>query len=165
MLAVTIASNAHHHDRVITRLRGELGGRLDRTRIGVLGLAFKAGTNDLRDSPAVRIARDLAECGAVVTAHDPTVDPDQDVPGLTVAPQVYDVAVHADALVLLTDWPDYHALDWTRIAASMTGDLVLDTRTTLDRQHLAAAGLRCVTLGRGMPRSPRRLVSSPASPE
>lgn len=70
----------------------------------------------------------------------------------------------ADALVLLTDWPGYHALDWTRIAASMTGDLVLDTRATLDRQHLAAAGLRCLTLGRGRPRSPHGRVPSPARP-
>lgn len=161
VLAATITSNTHHRDRVITRLRGELGGRLDRTRIGVLGLAFKAGTNDLRDSPAAQIARDLVECGAIVTAHDPTVTPDQGLPGLTVAAQVYEAAVDADALVLLTDWPGYHALDWTRIATAMTGNLVLDTRTTLDRQHLATAGLRCVTLGRSLPRSPRGHVSSP----
>jgi len=164
VLAATIASNTHHRERVINRLRGELGGRLDRTRIGVLGLAFKAGTNDLRDSPAARIAHDLVDRGAIVTAHDPTVDPNQNIPGLTLASQVYDAARDADALVLLTDWPNYHALDWTRVAATMTGDLVLDTRTALDRQHLAAAGLHCVTLGRGLPRSPLRQAPSPTRP-
>jgi UDPglucose 6-dehydrogenase len=163
VLAAAIASNTHHHDRVITWLRRELGGNLAGTRIGVLGLTFKSGTNDLRDSPAAWIARTLADVGAIVTAHDPTVD--HDIPGLTVTPDVYDAAVDADGLVLLTDWPDYHGLDWTRIAESMTGDLVLDTRTTLDTQHLADLGLHCVSIGRGQPdhrpRSPRGGVPSP----
>ncbi|MGH3569605.1 MAG: UDP binding domain-containing protein [Pseudonocardia sp.] len=131
---------------MITRLRDELGGHLTGARIGVLGLAFKTGTNDLRDSPAARIASSLADLGAIVTAHDPTVD--QDVPGLTVRPDMYDVALGADGLVLLTDWPEYHALDWTYVAGLMAGDLVLDTRNTLDPQHLGHTGLRCVTLGR-----------------
>lgn len=152
VLSAAISSNIHHRERVITRLRAELGGSLDRTRIGVLGLAFKAGTNDLRDSPAVRITRDLIEHGAITTAHDPTAKPNLDITGLTVAPQVYDAARGVHALVLLTDWPEYHNINWSCIAATMTGDLVLDTRAVLDQQHLAAAGLRCVTLGRSLPR-------------
>jgi UDPglucose 6-dehydrogenase len=147
ILAAAIDSNARQHDRVMACLRAELSGRLAGARIGVLGLTFKAGTNDLRDSPATRIAQALIDHGAIVTAHDPTVD--RDILGLIVAPDAHDVATDANALVLLTDWPDYRTLDWTRIRFAMTGDLVLDTRNALDAGRLADAGLRYIGTGRG----------------
>jgi UDPglucose 6-dehydrogenase len=118
-------------------------------RVGVLGLTFKTGTNDLRDSPATRIARALPDHGVKVTAHDPTVL--HRVSEITTTSDVYNVTAEADPLLLLTDWPEYHALDWPRIAQSMTGDLVLDTRNTLAREHLDGTGLRCVSIGRGNP--------------
>jgi UDPglucose 6-dehydrogenase len=101
----------------------------------------------LRDSPATRITHALAEHCALVTAHDPTVD--RDIVGLTITPDAHNVAIDANALVLLTDWPEYRALDWTRISSAMTGDLVLDTRNALDAPRLADAGLRYVGIGRG----------------
>lgn len=144
VLEAAIISNTYRQDRVVSQLRDELGP-LDHVRIGLLGLAFKTGTNDLRDSPAIRIARTLAGSGATVTAHDPTVD--HEIPGLTVEPDVYDIAPGTQALVLTTDWPEYRHLNWDRIAGLMIGNLVLDTRNILDARHLRAAGLRCVRLG------------------
>lgn len=151
ILAAAIDSNTRQHDRVMAHLHAELGGRLAGACIGVLGLTFKAGTNDLRDSPATRIAQALTDHGAIVTAHDPTVD--RAVLGLTVTPDAHDVAADANALVLLTDWPDYRTLDWTRIRFAMTGDLVLDTRNALDAQRLADAGLRYIGIGRSRRRA------------
>lgn len=149
ILSATIDSNTHQHKRVIARLCRELDGPLAKSRIGVLGLTFKAGTNDIRDSPAMRITQALTEHGATVTAHDPTVD--YEIPGLTAVPDAHDVATNANALVLLTDWSGYRRLDWTRISSAMTGDLVLDTRNALDARHLANAGLHYVGIGQGRP--------------
>ncbi|HEU5472723.1 MAG TPA: UDP-glucose/GDP-mannose dehydrogenase family protein [Actinophytocola sp.] len=146
ILAAAIASNAHHHDRVIARLTTELGHCLAGAHIGVLGLTFKAGTNDLRASPATQIVQALTDHGAIVTAHDPTVD--RDVLGLTVVSDPHDVATDATALVLLTDWSEYRTLDWTRISSRMTGDLVLDSHNALDDRRLADAGLRYLGVGR-----------------
>ncbi|WP_409493970.1 UDP-glucose dehydrogenase family protein [Amycolatopsis sp. cmx-11-12] len=145
VLASAIESNGHHQRRVIARLREALGAELKGLRIAVLGLTFKAGTNDTRDSPALRIARAAVECGAVVTAHDPTVQ--GLVPGITVAVTPYDAAKNADGLVLLTDWPEYPNLDWEAIATAMTGDVVVDTRNVLDRSRLVEAGLKVSTWG------------------
>lgn len=145
VLAGAIASNRHHQGRVVTRLREALGTELEGLRIAVLGLTFKTGTSDTRDSPALRIVRAIVEFGAVVVAHDPTV---QDlVRGVTVAVTPYDAAKNADGLVLLTDWPEYRNLDWEAIAVAMAGDVVVDTRNVLDRSRLEAAGLRVATWG------------------
>lgn len=144
ILAAAIASNTHHQDRVITLLSREMGGNLHSVRIGILGLTFKAGTNDIRDSPAVQIARALTDQGASVTAHDPLAPPISDI---TVASDAHDVACNADALVLLTDWPEYRHLDWHRIAQLMSGDLVLDTRAALDQTQLSVNGIRHICIG------------------
>ncbi|MYW91711.1 UDP-glucose/GDP-mannose dehydrogenase family protein [Amycolatopsis rubida] len=146
VLAAAIASNIHHRGRMIARLRDELGRNLSGARIGVLGLTFKTGTNDLRDSPASHVVRALTGFGATVAAHDPTVH--HEIPGVEVKTDVYEVVPGIDGLILITDWPEYHSLDWNRIAGMMVGDLVLDTRNAFARRHLAAAGLRCVSLGR-----------------
>jgi len=129
---------------------------LDRTlpgrRIGVLGLTFKAGTNDLRDSPALPITTLLAR-HAHVTAHDPAIT--APVPGvtdhLTLAPDAESAVVDSDAVVLLTDWPEFTGLPWPRLAQAMRGDLVVDTRNQLDADELADAGLRLRVLGRAAP--------------
>ena len=149
ILAAAIASNTHHHDWVIDSLNRELAGRIAGTRIGVLGLTFKAGTNDLRDSPAIHIARALADRGAVILTHDPTVF--HDIAGIATTTDPYGVAEGANELLILTDWPEYRSLDWRRLAQSMNGDLVLDARSTLVPEQLNAAGLRCISIGRARP--------------
>jgi UDPglucose 6-dehydrogenase len=137
--------NRRQRERVVEKLLGELKILKGRT-IGLLGLAFKPNTDDLRDAPALDIARRLIERGARVKAHDPVAmerfradNPSLDVVCCATAEEV---AEGADALVLVTEWPEYRELDWEKVAKSMHGAVVLDGRNVLDRSRLTRAGFR-----------------------
>ncbi|QFZ16099.1 UDP-glucose dehydrogenase family protein [Saccharothrix syringae] len=138
LLRATVETNARQQRRVVDKVRRAVGA-LAGARIGVLGLVFKAGTNDLRDSPALAVAELLALEGAELVAHDPQVD--RPLPGMTVVDDPYAAVRGADAVVLLTEWPEFRALDWARVAALMAGSTVLDTRNHLDPDALLRAGL------------------------
>jgi UDPglucose 6-dehydrogenase len=155
MQIVTAAreTNRRQRERVVEKLLAELKILKGRT-IGLLGLAFKPHTDDLREAPAVDIAMKLLGRGARVKAHDPVAMnrfrreyADLDVT-LTETPE--EVAEDADALVLVTEWPQFRDLDWERLAASMRKQLpepvILDGRQVLDRVRLARAGFRCIGL-------------------
>jgi len=142
--------NYRQREYVVRRLLDELK-ILKGKVIGLLGLAFKPSTDDLRDSPAIDIARDLIERGAWVRAHDPVAmerarqeHPDL---GISFVEEVESLALDADALVLVTEWPVYRDLPWESIAKLMRGNLVLDGRNVLDRVRLQGAGFQYVGIG------------------
>ncbi|OXM49362.1 UDP-glucose 6-dehydrogenase [Amycolatopsis thailandensis] len=159
LLRATIESNAQQLERVVTKLATAFGGSLDGARVGLLGLTFKAGTNDLRGSPALAVAELLAARGAELLACDPTVAGGTEVDGITVMDDPYQVAENAEALVLLTDWPQFRALDWVRMAKFLDGTVVLDTRNHLDPEKLGSAGLVCHGIGRSL--KPRSWTGAP----
>jgi UDPglucose 6-dehydrogenase len=142
---------------VITKLFGTVSGK----RIGVLGFAFKADTNDTRESPAIRICRDLLEEGAMLQIVDPKVSERQMALDLGQAPgagegswhQVPDVlqaASGADALLLLTEWQQFSQIDWPAVAAVMRRPAWLfDARAKADAAAARAAGLQVWTVGEG----------------
>ena len=141
--------NRRQRERVVDKLLGELKILKGRT-IGLLGLAFKPNTDDLRDAPAIDIAKKLLERGARVKAHDPVAmqrfrqeHPSSEVVCCATAEEV---AEGADALVLVTEWPEYRDLDWERVAKSMRSAFVLDGRLVLDRSRLSRAGFRVAGL-------------------
>ena len=141
--------NHRQRERVIEKLQAELKILKGRT-IGLLGLAFKPDTDDLREAPALAIAQKLQERGARVRAHDPVAmeqfrkqRPDLNV---TLCNSAQEVAHEADALVLVTEWPEYRDLDWEALAANMKSPLMLDGRYVLDRARLVRAGFRYVGL-------------------
>ncbi|MEV6641573.1 UDP-glucose/GDP-mannose dehydrogenase family protein [Amycolatopsis sp. NPDC051371] len=151
ILRDAVRVNTRQRARVMRAVRlavtGSAAGSLAGARIGLLGLAFKAGTGDLRDSPALAVAAELARAGAELTAHDPAVGA---VPGLDVVQVVDDpylVAKDAAALVVLTEWPQFRDLDWSRLAASAAHAVVVDTRNLLDSGELAHAGFTHVGVG------------------
>ena len=141
--------NRRQRERVIDKLLGELRILKGRT-IGLYGLAFKPHTDDLREAPAVDIARKLIERGARVKAHDPVAmdrfrqeHPDLNV---TLCENPEDVAAEADAVVLVTEWPQYREMDWEPLARSMRTPVVLDGRLALDRTRMARAGFKYLGL-------------------
>lgn len=118
-------------------------------RVALLGLAFKPGTDDLRDAPAVDIAARLMELGVSVTAYDPVVKDVPGVDGITTAPDAYAAGDRADAVVLLTEWPEFDGLDFVKLAGLMRGRVFLDGRNQFDPSTVRAAGLIYDGIGRG----------------
>jgi UDPglucose 6-dehydrogenase len=147
MPIVTAAREVNHRQRelVVNRLLDELRILKGRT-IGLLGLAFKPNTDDLRDAPSVDIARRLIERGARVRLHDPVAmdrfrrEHPQLSAYLCSSPD--EVAQDAEALVLVTEWPQYLDLDWPKLAVAMRTPLIYDGRHALDAQRLIRAGFR-----------------------
>ena len=137
--------NSRQRELVIERLLTSMKLLKGKT-VGLLGLAFKPNTDDLRDSPALDIARRLLDRGARVRAHDPVatalaqkLHPDLAVTWCSMPEEAAD---EADALVLVTDWPEYRELDWAALAARMRHPLVLDGRHFLDAPRLTALGFQ-----------------------
>ena len=122
------------------------------TTIGLLGLAFKANTDDLRDAPAITLAQHLIERGAVVRAHDPIAMQhcSEHYPDLeaTYADDELELARGCDAVVVVTEWDQYKHLDWDAIGEAMRGTVVLDARNVLRADTVRAAGLTYVGIGR-----------------
>jgi nucleotide sugar dehydrogenase len=147
ILRSVIDVNSRQRERVIDALTRELEGVRGK-RIGLLGLAFKAGTDDLRDAPAVEIAVRLVERGAVVTAYDPMVDPAAVPAEIRLARDPYEAASRADAVILATEWPELVSIDLARLQERMNGRLLLDGRNVFNGQAVRAAGLRYVGVGR-----------------
>ena len=156
MLTSAIDENLAQRDRIVAKIAGAVGGTLAGARIGVLGLAFKAGTNDLRDSPALAVCSVLCALGAELIAYDPAVD--GEIAGMTVVDDAYQVAKDADAVVVLTEWAEFKHLDWTAMAELMEGIDVVDTRNLLDPRVIVDAGLSWQGVGR--PRAAARIKVS-----
>jgi UDPglucose 6-dehydrogenase len=146
LLRSAIEQNARQQADVLDRVRQACDGIIRGARIGLLGLAFKAGTNDLRDSPAVRIADALVAEGVEVTAHDPAIH--GELPGVRLVDDPYEAVKGAVVVVVLTEWPEFRTLDWTRVAELMDGFTVLDTRNLLDGDLLGRSGLFWRGMGR-----------------
>ncbi|MCS7068362.1 MAG: UDP-glucose/GDP-mannose dehydrogenase family protein [Meiothermus sp.] len=144
--------NYRQRERMVEKLQRELKILKGRT-IGLLGLAFKPNTDDLRDSPALDIAQRLLKQGVKVRVHDPIAleHAQRQNPDLAVeyCKSVTELAEEADALVLVTDWAVYRELDWEGIARLMKRPLVVDGRNFLDKQRLIRAGFQHVGVGTG----------------
>lgn len=147
LLRAATEVNTWQRGLVVKKLRRRLLGLRGR-RVGILGLAFKPGTDDLRDAPAVDVAAALIAGGARVIAHDPAVDAVPQVPGLHLVSEPYDVAERADAVLLMTEWPDYRSLELDVIASRMRGRIFLDARNVFDPEKVENAGLLYEGIGR-----------------
>ena len=144
-------ANYQRRAKVVEKLQAELKILNGRT-IVLLGLAFKPHTDDLRDAPSIDIALRLADRGVRVRAHDPVAIPKAkashpDVP-IAYFDTVAEAVEGADAVVVVTDWPQYRELDWNALGATMRGRFVLDARNVLDRKAIEEAGLRYQGVGR-----------------
>lgn len=133
------------------RVREVLGGDLDGKRVGVLGLTFKPNTDDMRDAPSVALIKRLQEGGAEVVAFDPVGREQAEpmLPGVTFANDPYSVAAGADALVLVTEWDEFRALDLRRLAGTMRSKHLIDLRNVYDPTDVERAGLSYRGIGRG----------------
>ncbi|MEV0425653.1 UDP-glucose/GDP-mannose dehydrogenase family protein [Micromonospora sp. NPDC050495] len=141
--------NQRQRDAVVERLQAELR-ILKGRKVGLLGLAFKPQTDDLRDAPAIDIARQLVERGARVKLHDPVAAERfrRQQPDLAefLCESVEEVFDDSDAVVLVTEWNHYRELDWAKLFGLTRSPYLLDGRHALDRKRLTALGYRYLTL-------------------
>jgi nucleotide sugar dehydrogenase len=142
LLRAAVEVNQAQRASVLRKLQASLKVLKGR-RIAILGLAFKPGTDDLRDAPAVEIIRRLHTAGALLSAYDPVVTaiPKMEHINPRLAVDAYQAARRADAVVIATDWPEFRNLDLPRLAGEMKGRLILDGRGVIDIGEAAAAGL------------------------
>lgn len=164
IVAAAREANYRQRERIVEKLLAELKILKGRT-IGLLGLAFKPNTDDLRDAPALDIARRLIERGVRVRVHDPVAmeRARREHPHLALhyceTPE--QVAEEADALVLVTEWAMYRELPWEEIARRMRRAVLVDGRNFLDRAQMAALGFRYVGVGLN-PLEPPRFAAKEA---
>jgi UDPglucose 6-dehydrogenase len=156
LMRATHEVNQIQRKRIIRTLAEGLEGISGR-RIALLGLAFKPGTNDVRDSPGLQLARELVMAGATVVAWDGSVTLDQ-LPrsdsGLAVCGTLLDTLQGADAAILCTEWPEAVDLDFAAAASTMRGNLLVDGRYAWDPGRAANAGLDLVRIGTSRPVRP-----------
>lgn len=144
LLRAVIDADHEQRRRVAEKVRQAAGGGLHRRRIAMWGVAFKAGTDDVRESPALRVARILQADGAEVVAYDPEAWSDE----LTMAADPIAAVADADVLLVATEWPEFATIDMALVAGAMKGHRVVDARNLLDSTAVRAAGLDYWGLGR-----------------
>jgi len=150
LLNAVIEVNELQKRRVISKLQKHLGSLVGRT-VALLGLAFKPNTDDMREASSLVLSARLQADGAKVRVYDPIAETEARtlIRGVHFATDALDAVDGADALVLVTEWDEFVALDWNEVADRMAGNLVLDGRNALDRDAVAAAGLTYEGIGRG----------------
>ena len=150
LLKGVITVNDQQLDRVADKIRIAAGGNLSGKVVAVWGLTFKAGTDDLRDSPAIAIIERLMKLGARVHAFDPTVNVVRTgIPNdLVIAASSDEATSRADVLAVLTEWDEFKWISPSTIAAEMTGKQVVDARNLLDRKDWERAGFTYQGIGR-----------------
>jgi UDPglucose 6-dehydrogenase len=149
LLTAVIEVNELQKRRVVGKLEKHLGSLVGK-KIGVLGLAFKPDTDDMREAASLVLGARLQAEGATVVAYDPVAEDEARalMPAVEFAPSALDAVHGADAVVLVTEWGEFRELDWNQVAQSMAGDLVVDGRNALDPQGVRAAGLVYEGIGR-----------------
>ena len=144
-------ANADHQRRFARRIAEAVGG-LAGKRIAFLGLAFKADTDDVRSSPALRLAARLMDEGADLRAHDPAAGDNarRQLPDLVVVSTPEEALEGADAAVIGTEWPIYRDLDWGALRATMGRPLIIDGRRLLPYSQLRSIGYEVERIGDGV---------------
>lgn len=144
LLRAVIEADEEQRRRVAEKVRQAAGGGLRGRRVAMWGVAFKAGTDDVRESPALRIAALLQADGAEVVAFDPEASSDS----LRMAPDAVTAAADADVLLVATEWKEFQEVDLAAVAKVMRGHRVVDARNLLDPRAVRGAGLDYWGLGR-----------------
>ncbi len=150
LLRAVLEINADQRRLVVQKLR-DLLGSLDEHVIGILGLAFKPNTDDMRDAPAVEIIHLLQHEGARIKAYDPVAMENARLilPDVTFCQDPYEVAADSDALVVLTEWNEFKNLDLDRICKAMRRPILIDGRNLYDVEKMVACGFTYRGVGRG----------------
>ena len=151
IVKTTVEVNDRRKLAMVDRVSRAVGGDLNGKRVGVLGLAFKPNTDDMRDAPSIPLVKGLLDRGASVKAFDPVASEQaaKVFDGIEFAADAYAAADGADALVIVTEWDEFRALNLEKLAKVMRGKTLVDLRNVYDRADAQEAGLAYFPVGRG----------------
>jgi UDPglucose 6-dehydrogenase len=150
IVETVVRVNDARKERMADKIIAACGGNVAGKTLAVLGLTFKPNTDDMRDSPSLAILPRLAAAGATIRAYDPEGmgEAKQALPDLVYCADAYETMDGADALILLTEWNAFRALDLARVRALLAAPLVIDLRNIYQPHEMVAAGLSYVSIGR-----------------
>lgn len=149
LLRGVIETNDQHYARIANKVIDECGGSVAGKTVASWGLTFKADTDDLRDSPAIKILTVLHEAGAIIQAYDPTAKKQYVAyPWIDIAASPLEVCEGADVLAVLTEWKEFAEMNPKEVAQRLRAKMVVDGRNVLDRDAWQAAGFTYKGVGR-----------------
>ena len=150
IVEAVVEANDARKRAMADRIEGAVGETLDGKRVAILGVTFKAETDDMRESPALTIIPDLQRRGATVVAYDPQGMENAAplLPGVEWAEDAYDALKGADVLAIVTEWKVFATLDLVRVRAALKSPIVVDMRNLYDPSIMEAAGFRYISIGR-----------------
>jgi UDPglucose 6-dehydrogenase len=151
LLNAVMEINDFQRKHVILKVRDLLGGSLEGKQIGLLGLAFKPNTDDVRDAPSLTIARSIVNQGGKVRAYDPVAmeTATAEFSAMGLCETAYEVADGADAVIVITEWNEFKQLDMTRVRDLMKTPNLIDARNLYDPADMQAIGFVYRGMGRG----------------
>lgn len=147
LLQGVIDVNEQQFDRIVEKIRVAVGGSLQGAHVAVFGLTFKAGTDDMRDSPSIEIAQRLLDQGASVRAFDPVAE-GCPLPDVQAGRCAYTAAENADVIAVLTEWPEFTFLDFDKLASVVNRKAIVDGRNLLDPSAVRRLGFSYEGIGR-----------------
>jgi UDPglucose 6-dehydrogenase len=150
LIETTVQVNTARKKAMAAKVIAAVGGDILGMRVGVLGLTFKPNTDDMRDAPSLDILPALQKAGAEIAAFDPEGhEALHMLPGVRMCDDAYEVARDADALVIITEWDQFRALDLDRLKSLMKTPTIVDLRNIYQPKEMQAAGFHYVSIGRG----------------
>jgi UDPglucose 6-dehydrogenase len=150
IVETVIEVNEARTEQMVDKIHGALGADLKGLTLGVLGLAFKPKTDDIRESPAMKIVERLAADGATINAYDPEAIANArgELTGVTFCEDSYEAAKDADALLILTEWNQFRKLDLERIKELLKEPVIIDLRNVYKPGKMADRGFKYFSVGR-----------------
>jgi len=150
LIETTVEVNDRRKKRMVERVEAALGGELSGKTVALLGLTFKPNTDDMRDSPAIDIVAGLQAGGATVQAFDPEGmhEAGRMLEGVAFREGPYEAAAGADAVVIVTEWDQFRALDLDRLKTALRQPVVVDLRNIYRPDDMQARGFRYASIGR-----------------
>ena len=150
IVETVIRANDRHKQLMVRKIRTALGGSVSGRRIGVLGLAFKANTDDMRNAPALTIVAQLLTEGAIVKAFDPAAGEQAKalLPDLQLTASIEETVAGVDCVVILTEWSEFKSIAWHKLAPTMRRPLLIDLRNICEPKDILRQGIEYVAIGR-----------------
>ncbi|MGY8805640.1 MAG: UDP binding domain-containing protein, partial [bacterium] len=150
IVEAAIRANTRQREHVTNKVRTALGGDVKGKTVSLLGLSFKPETDDVRDSPAIAIARTLVAEGATVRAFDPQAmnEAARAIPELVLCKDVYETCEGGDVLVIATEWNQFRMLDFARVKDLLNEPIMVDLRNIYRADAMKSAGFSYLSVGR-----------------